>query len=163
MFSFHPDRPGTDTTGSPSTAVRRGAKAIVWSASGTLLVKEEHGDGTTFWTLPGGGVNPEESAAAGLKRELREELQCDAVLGDVISEFWYAHSSSPDTVTRYAVFSAAVLSEITPVRGEGILDAAWLDPDDLPAATLPQVCWLVRQCERSTGVQRRDRPGRPRG
>lgn len=163
MFSFHPDRPGTDTTGSPSTAVRPGAKAVVWSASGTLLVKEEHGDGTTFWTLPGGGIDPGESAAAGLKRELREELQCDAVLGDVISEFWYAHSSSRDTVTRYAVFSAALLSEITPVRGEGILDAAWIDPDDLPAATLPQVCRLVRQRDRGTGGRCRERSGRPRG
>lgn len=163
MFSFQPAPPQTDATASPSTAVRQGAKAVVVSASRTLLVKEQHDDGGTFWTLPGGGVDPGESAAKGLKRELREELQCDSVVGDAVSTFCYAHSSSPGTVSRYVVFACGLISEIQPVRGEGILAAAWMAPEDLPPTVLPQVRYLVRQGHRSRKTQRYTRSNRLRG
>jgi 8-oxo-dGTP diphosphatase len=163
MFSFQPAPPATDAAVSPSTAIRRGAKAVVTSGSGTLLVKEQHGNGRTFWTLPGGGIDPGESPAAGLKRELREELRCDSVVGDAVSAFWYAHSSSAATVSRYVVFSAALLSPVRPVRGEGILDAAWVEPAELPPTVLPQVRRLVRQQHPSTDARHRDVPDRLRG
>lgn len=145
MFSSQPVSPGTDTAASLTTAIRPGAKAVVTSSSGTLLVKEQHDDGRTFWTLPGGGIEPGESPDTGLRRELREELRCDSVVGDAVSTFWYAHSSSPDTVSRYVVFACGLLSAVRPVRGEGILDAAWMEPAELPPTVLPQVRCLLRR------------------
>lgn len=153
MFSSQPTPQRTDTTAATATAVRRGAKAVVASASGTLLVKERHDDGRAFWTLPGGGVEAGESPAAGLERELREELRCDSVVGDAVSSFWYAHASSPGVVSRYVVFACRLFSEVQPVWGEGVLDAAWMAPDDLPPTALPQVRYLVRQGHRGSGPQ----------
>jgi ADP-ribose pyrophosphatase YjhB (NUDIX family) len=163
MFSFQPAPPATDAAASPTTAVRRGAKAIVASESGMLLVKEQHDDGRAFWTLPGGGVERGESPTAGLKRELREELRCDSVVGDAVSTFWYAHASSSDTVSRYVVLPAALLSEARPVRAEGILAAAWTDPTDPPATVLPQVRRLVRRLHRSRDTPHRALSGGLRG
>ena len=145
MFRFQPVPPGTDTGVSLTTAMRSGAKAVITSSSGTLLVKEQHDNGRTFWTLPGGGIEPGESPATGLRRELREELRCDSVVGDAVSTFWYAHSSSPDTVSRYVVFACGLLSTVQPVQGEGILDAAWMEPAELPPTVLPQVRRLLRR------------------
>ena len=145
MFSSQPAPPKTETTASLTPAVRPGAKAVVASSSGTLLVKEQHDNGRTFWTLPGGGIEPGESPATGLRRELREELRCDAIVGDPVSTFWYAHASSPDTVSRYVVFACGVLSAVRPVQGEGILDAAWMEPTELPPTVLPQVRRLLRR------------------
>lgn len=126
-------------------AVRRGAKAVVTSASGVLLVKERHGDGRPFWTLPGGGVRSTESLADGLRRELREELRCESVVGDRRATFWYAHRSSNPSLSVYAVFACSLSSGPRPVRTEGILDTAWVDPDDPPATTLPQVRYLLAE------------------
>lgn len=145
MFGSQPTPSETDVSASPPTAVRRGAKAVVASSSGTLLVKERHDDGRTFWTLPGGGIEPGESPATGLRRELREELRCDSVVGDAVSTFWYAHASSPDTVSRYVVFACRLLTEARPVRAEGILDTRWVEPPDLPPTVLPQVRRLLRR------------------
>ena len=64
-----------------SGALRRGVKALVSTRGAVLLVREEHDDGSAFWTLPGGGLRPSEPPAAGLRRELREELGCAVVVG----------------------------------------------------------------------------------
>lgn len=133
-----------ETAGSPAVVpVRRGAKAVITSSSRVLLLRERHTDGRGFWTLPGGGVNPREPLVDGLRRELTEEINCDPAVGEVISTFWYAHHSSPRLLSHYTVFSCSVASEVRPVRGEGILDSAWVDPDDPPANTLPQVRYLL--------------------
>lgn len=128
----------------PATEIRRGAKAVIRSSSRVLLVQERHADGHEFWTLPGGGVRSGEHLEATLRRELVEELRCTPVVESPISEFWYAHRSTPGTVSRYAVFSCAVVSSPRPVRSEGILETAWVDPNHPPAGTLPQVAQLLR-------------------
>jgi 8-oxo-dGTP diphosphatase len=109
-----------------------------------LLIRERHSDGRSFWTLPGGGVEPGESLVDGLRRELAEELRCDPVVGDTVATFWYAHLESPHTISRYTAFSCAIPGDVWPVRSEGILESAWIAPDELPARTLPQVRFLLR-------------------
>lgn len=138
-----------DTHTAPS--VRRGAKAIVTSSSRVLLVRERHSDGQLFWTLPGGGVRPRESLAAGLRRELLEELRCDAVVGERVAAFWYAHRSSVDVLSRYTVFSCAVDATVRPVRSEGILAAKWVAPGRLPVGTIPQVRRLLQERTQAPG------------
>lgn len=128
----------------PRPSVRRGVKALVASAARVLLVRERHADGRAFWTLPGGGVRPGEPLADAVRRELDEELGCVAIVDDSVSRFWYAHRSTPSTMSVYTVFDCAVASGVQPVRSQGVLELRWIDPDRPPARTLPQVRHLLR-------------------
>lgn len=138
----------------PDRPVRRGAKALVSTSSRVLLVRERHADGRTFWTLPGGGVQPRESPADAVRRELDEELGCGAVVNEPVSTFWYAHLSTSSAVTVYSVFDCSVTSRVRPARSEGVLDARWVDPARPPARTLLQVRHLLREHgRRSVGTR----------
>jgi len=127
---------------------RTGAKALVTGDRAVLLVRERHGDGSSFWTLPGGGVCAHETPAEGLRRELVEELDCRAQIDGRVSTFWYAHDSFDETVSVYTVFDCSLLSAPAPNPDEGVFESRWADPEDLPPATLPQVRYL---CERAAG------------
>ncbi|WP_299334202.1 NUDIX hydrolase [Haloplanus sp.] len=140
-FRSPPKRDVAETR--PGPRLRRGAKAVVSSSSRVLLVRERHSDGRPFWTLPGGGVHPEESLIEGLRRELVEELCCVPVVGRPTSTFWYAHHRPRDVVSHYTVFRCSVPGAVRPVKGEGILAARWVAPDRPPAGTLPQVRHLL--------------------
>lgn len=129
------------------TGARRGAKAVISSTSKVLLVREQHSDGQMFWTLPGGGVRPHESLVDGIRREMREELCCDPVINGTVGEFWYAHRSSSEELSRYTVFSCALVSFARPVRTENILEARWVTPGRLPAKTIPQVRALIQNLD----------------
>lgn len=120
----------------PALRVRRGAKALVRSADRVLLARERHADGGAFWTLPGGGAQSGESLADALRRELTEELRCEAVVEAERASVWYAHRSSAATLSRYTVFACSLTSAADPVRSERVVETAWVDPSEPPAGTL---------------------------
>ncbi|WP_284010969.1 NUDIX hydrolase [Haloarcula pelagica] len=130
--------------GSGGFTVRRGAKALVRTDSSVLLVRERHGDGTPFWTLPGGGVEPGECPETGLRRELREELGCRVYVGAPGAWFPYRHQGRADVVSVYTVFDCLLASGVEPNAGEGVFACRWVDPAAVPATTLPQVRQLCR-------------------
>ena len=123
-------------------APRAGAKALVTGDSAVLLVRKRHSDGSPFWTLPGGGVRPHETHAEGLRRELREELDCRTRIADPLSTFWYAHDSHEAGLSAYAVFECSLHSTPTPNPAEGVFEARWVEPGEFPPTTLPQVRYL---------------------
>ncbi len=133
--------------------LRAGAKALVTDRDRVLLVKERHGDGSTFWTLPGGGVESGESYAACLRRELREEIRCPANVGERVGHCVYRHTSRPAT-TVYAVFEASLGSAPEPNPRERVLDHAWRAPTDLPPATLDPVEGFVDRPMTAAGGDR---------
>ena len=138
---------GSGEQAATSTAVeyRHGAKALIASADAVLLVKEYHDDGTGFWTLPGGGVRPDETLTEGLHRELSEELGCDdPVIGDRVGRLWYAHRSRSDLVSRYAVFECRTLSRPMANEAEGVAAVKWVRPGMIPRKTLLQVRAICR-------------------
>jgi 8-oxo-dGTP diphosphatase len=61
--------------------IRVANKAII-VRDGRLLVTVNSGDFQTFYICPGGGQDHGEDAQAGLRRECREEIGCDVVVGD---------------------------------------------------------------------------------
>lgn len=125
--------------------IRRGAKALISTSKRVLLIKEQHADGSSFWTLPGGGVKDDESVFDGLGRELAEELHCQSIIDDAVTTFWYGHLSRQNTLSHYTVFACDLLSTPTPNRNEGVLEYRWVSPTDLPSPILPQVDHILRE------------------
>lgn len=119
--------------------LRRSAKAFVATLDRVLLVKERHADGSPFWTLPGGGVEPHESLESALSRELAEELRCEAFIERPLTEFWYGHLSRRRTLSVCTVFKCSLESGVRPNATEGVVDFQWAPLGDLPPETLLQV------------------------
>jgi 8-oxo-dGTP pyrophosphatase MutT (NUDIX family) len=72
--------PGVRLGAAPT--IRVGNKAIIVRDS-RLLVTVNSGDFPTFYLCPGGGQEHGEDAHAGLRRECREEIGCDVVVGEL--------------------------------------------------------------------------------
>jgi 8-oxo-dGTP diphosphatase len=133
--------------GERALQVRDGAKALVSVNGRCLLVKEQHADGRPFWTLPGGGLEPGESPATGLRREIVEELRCRVAVDEPVGGFWYAHTRANLALSRYVVYDCRLLDGVSINRHEGLLDVRWVRPSDPPAATLPQVRGLLERAD----------------
>jgi 8-oxo-dGTP pyrophosphatase MutT (NUDIX family) len=129
----------------PRVQLRRGVKALITSADRVLLVKEKHADGSSFWTLPGGGVRRDESPTRALQRELVEELLSRVTVSDEITDVWYAHLSYQNRLSVYTVFECDLLSAGIPNLAEGIFDTQWARPDEIPPETLLQVRYVLAQ------------------
>jgi 8-oxo-dGTP diphosphatase len=129
---------------------RRGVKAMITSGSAVLLIKERHSDGTHFWTFPGGGIRPGESHAQALRRELREELDCEIEIRDPVGTVWYAHSSQTGSVSRYTVVDCHITSRPSPNQAEGVYEYRWANPGSLPPRTLPQIRRLLPEPEHAS-------------
>ena len=57
------------------------ARVFVVSADGYVALIARHRNGVRYWAVPGGGIEPGESAADAARREVREELGLDVTLG----------------------------------------------------------------------------------
>lgn len=136
---------GTEHAGESGLQIRPGAKALVSDGDRFLLIEERRSDGSPFWTLPGGGIRPDESAEAALRRELAEELQCRSRVDAAMATFSYRHTSRPQTVSVYTVFGATLQSRPRPNRDEGVLGCQWTQLTRLPETTLPQVCRILHR------------------
>lgn len=140
----------TETDEAPAASLytrRTGAKALFYDGSNVLLIEERRADGSTFWTLPGGGVKPQESLQDGLRRELREELRCVAHVSDDVGRCRYRHVTRPSVVTHYTIFSGTLVTSPDPNPDEGILNHEWVDPDNLPVKVLHPFGQIVQDYE----------------
>ena len=127
----------------PQLQVRESAKALTIRGEQVLIIKEHHADGSAFWTLPGGGIEENESRSAALHRELAEELRCQATLGDQVAQFWYAHTGRRNTVSLCLVYDCVLADTPRPNLSGGVLAKRWVTADELPPNTLPQVRHVI--------------------
>lgn len=134
-------------TESGAVGIRRAAKALITAGDRILLVKERHEDGTPFWTLPGGGLEPDESETQALKREVAEELRCRVDVLERETSVLYAHSSS-ERLSQYVVYRCRLATTPTPNLADGILDYQLVKPGEITPSTLPQVRYLCDTLDR---------------
>ena len=107
---------------------------LIRDAQGRYLVtqrrKGSHLAGT--WEFPGGKLEAGESAAAGLRRELIEELSATFAVGKLVETVRWEY---PDRVVVLHFFDCHVESgEIAPTEGQAM---RWVPPDELHEYDFP--------------------------
>ncbi len=134
--------------------VRIGVKALIPRSQTVLLVREQRTDGSTFWTLPGGGVAPAETRRAGLRRELAEELDCRVTVGSPLARCGYAHTSLTSVTTVYTVFRTQLITAPSPNPTEGVIDLTWADPASPPEGMLDPFRTVLTRLYEPAGTAR---------
>lgn len=146
-------------TDSPASTSAKPHKLVVcgWLArAGKILVTQRRKKGhlAAMWEFPGGKVDPEESMASALRRELREELGIAVVVGAEIARVEHDY----DTFTV-----ELVLFDVPYHEGElqhlEVDDAQWVSPDwfahnqtTMPPADIPLVQAALQAHEESHSV-----------
>jgi 8-oxo-dGTP pyrophosphatase MutT (NUDIX family) len=102
-------------------------------------------DGSEYWVVPGGGVEPGETIEQAAVREAREELGGEVQLGPL--RIRIAHRNDSGEIQFQSYFEAATDAEEISVTGpelshgpqRGTYEAVWLPLDELIArAVLPR-------------------------
>jgi 8-oxo-dGTP diphosphatase len=84
-----------------------------------------------FWEFPGGKCEPGESLEACLRRELREELAVDAIIGSELLSTTHAY---PERKVELHFFSVSVAGEPVAQIGQQM---QWVRREDLATLKLP--------------------------
>lgn len=135
---------------------RQGVRALILDpADRVLLVRFSDALGD-WWSTPGGGVDPGESDAAALARELSEEVGlADVELGPLIwrREHWLVNprrwggQSERIYLVRCDAFEPAPAFSLDELAAEGLVEARWFALDDLDSVTTGprRLAGLVRE------------------
>jgi 8-oxo-dGTP pyrophosphatase MutT (NUDIX family) len=109
----------------PST---RGVKCLVRHGDQVVFVRHSYGT-RHEWELPGGGLRRHEEAAAGARREMREELGVDIVAWRELGSVW--SSDHHKRTLLHLVEGAAPEAELSPLDAE-LEEARWARPEAPP-------------------------------
>lgn len=104
--------------------------AAVIERDGLILIGQRHANKWhgLKWEFPGGKVEPGETPAAALGRELEEELSIHAEIGRVISDYQYQY---PERAPIRLIFFR-VTRFTGEIRNREYHDLRWENPERLP-------------------------------
>ena len=95
----------------------------------TRRLKGTHLEG--YWEFPGGKCEPDEALHSCLRRELREELAADAVVGPELLSTTHAY---PERTVTIHFFAVTLLGEPVPQIGQ---EMRWVRREELATLKLP--------------------------
>ena len=106
--------------------------AVIEEAGRFFLTRRQLGAHLAgMWEFPGGKVDPDESHRDALRREIREELDADVVVQDLLLETTHGY---PDrTVTLY-FYRCELVGTPRPRLGQ---EMRWVAREELPKMGLP--------------------------
>jgi len=84
-----------------------------------------------YWEFPGGKVDPGETDAEALVREIDEELGAACVVGDLILRTTHHY---PERSVTLAFYACTLEGEPGPALGQ---EMQWVEPTGLPALAFP--------------------------
>lgn len=102
--------------------------AIAIDAGRILLIRRGHAPSLGLWSVPGGQVEPGESDADAVRREVAEETGLDGEVGPLAGEV--TRPGVGDVVYRIRDYLVTVVSG-EPVAGDDADDVAWVPIDRL--------------------------------
>ena len=107
--------------------------AVVTDGRGRLLlIRRGHAPGAGLWSLPGGRVEPGESDAAALAREMREETGLDVTVGRLLGPVRLSGGDDVYDVRDYLVrVTGGALT-----AGDDAAEARWVSVQDIDALPL---------------------------
>jgi 8-oxo-dGTP diphosphatase len=97
--------------------------AIAVDADRLLLIRRGQGPAAGEWSVPGGRVEPGETLAEAVVRELAEETNLEGVCNDLLG---WVERISDDTHFVILDFNVDVLDPRDPVAGDDAAEAAWV-------------------------------------
>ena len=110
--------------------------AVVKDSRGRLLlIKRGHEPGAGLWSLPGGRIEPGETDAGALVREMREETGLTVEIGPLVGR---VQRPAGDGKVLDIRDYAATITGGTLSPGDDAADACWARPDDLSALPLTE-------------------------
>ncbi|MBW3536225.1 MAG: NUDIX hydrolase [Actinobacteria bacterium] len=112
--------------------------AVAVDAGRLLMVRRGRGPAAGDWSLPGGRVEPGETLAEAVVRELEEEAGIEGVCGPMIG---WVERIDDDHHFVILDFSVDVLEGTEPVAGDDAAEARWVPLEEI--AELNVVAGLV--------------------
>ena len=107
--------------------------AVIFDAAGRIFATQRgYGEWKDWWEFPGGKIEPDEIPQQALRREIREELDADIKVGDLLRTIDYDYPKFHLTMHCYRCTLAD--DHLTLLEHEA---AKWLKP-----AELNSVQWL---------------------
>jgi 8-oxo-dGTP diphosphatase len=97
--------------------------AVVVVDDELLLIRRGHGPGAGEWSVPGGRVEPGETLAEAVVREVAEETGLEAVCGSLLG---YVERIHDDRHFVILDFNATVLQGDQPRAGDDAVEARWV-------------------------------------
>ena len=131
-----PTRPGAPILSHVSGSVIPCVGAVIKDDQGRLLlIKRGHEPGAGLWSLPGGRIEPAETDAEALVREMREEtglaVQAGPLLGSV-------RRPAPGGLVLDIRDYAATITGGTLHAGDDAAEARWVAPGELPSLPITE-------------------------
>jgi len=109
--------------------------AVVTDGRGRLLlIKRGHEPGAGLWSLPGGRIEPGETDAEALVREMREETGLTVEPGRLIGQVQRPGLAAGDVIDIKDYAATVISGTLRP--GDDAADARWVDPEDLGVLAL---------------------------
>jgi 8-oxo-dGTP diphosphatase len=103
--------------------------AIAIRNGALLLIRRGHAPSRGRWSLPGGRIEPGESAQDALVREMAEETGLTVEVGELVGE---VRRPGPNgAIYRIQDFQVTPVTGDDPVAGDDALDVAWVPLADV--------------------------------
>jgi mutator protein MutT len=84
-----------------------------------------------MWEFPGGKIDPDETHTAALQREIREELDCDVDVGELVFDITHAY---PEKTVRLYFYRCAIRGAPRPMLGQ---EMRWVTREELLTLGFP--------------------------
>ena len=106
------------------------------NVNSTVLMVEHFKEGRAYWLLPGGGVNLGEKAKTALKRELKEELNLDCSVNDLLFVVESYNNRGDHIIQPTYLIETGDIDLLAPGTDKRIKGFAFLDQDKIASAVI---------------------------